>query len=314
MSTNDIKHLAVETIYLVPDASEGQRCYLWCDDPAPGLDMDPSESVEYLRKDVHDAIIAKQANAAQQGMDAAKSVASSELEQAKRLNAESSPASLESERAANALLTERIAELEADCAALAKERDALRIAEDHQISMRQMAENHIARLRSALAYASDYLNSNKLNIIGYASKAHCEMRFALAAYSMIGSRLHADDIAVDKFSLAMKEKLSASREKGRGGWEDPEVCTATQLAEMLISHLEKGNGGTFQDIANFAMMLHQRGEDPFILATSLARRDLIQHAEALEEAAGETVPAMHKMANWLLARAAEKRQQAEGHQ
>lgn len=174
--------------------------------------------------------------------------------------------------------------------ALAKERDALRIAEGHQISMRQMAENHIARLRSALAYASDYLNSNKLNTIGYASKAHCEMRFSLASYSMIGSRLHADDIAVDKFSLAMKEKLSASRDKGRGGWEEPDVCTAAQLAEMLISHLEKGNGGTFQDIANFAMMLHQRGEDPLVLATSLAHRDLSKQAEALEEFADSANP------------------------
>lgn len=118
MSVNDIKHLAVETIYLVPDSSEGQRCYLWCDDPAPGLDMDPSDSVEYLRKDVHDAIIAKQASAAKQGMDAAKKVAGSNLEQAKRLHAESSPAALESEREANARLTELVAKLE-------QERDAL---------------------------------------------------------------------------------------------------------------------------------------------------------------------------------------------
>lgn len=118
MSTTDIKHLAVETIYLVPDASEGQRCYLWCDDPAPGLDMDPSEAVEYLRKDVHDAIIAKQANAAKQGIDAAKKGAGSELEQAKRLHAERSPEALESEREANAKLTNMVADLE-------HERDAL---------------------------------------------------------------------------------------------------------------------------------------------------------------------------------------------
>lgn len=118
MSTTDIKHLAVETIYLVPDSSEGQRCYLWCDDPAPGLDMDPSESVEYLRKDVHDAIIAKQASAAKQGMDAAKRVAGSNLEQAKRLHAERSPEALESEREANAKLTNMVADLE-------HERDAL---------------------------------------------------------------------------------------------------------------------------------------------------------------------------------------------
>lgn len=118
LNTHDIKHLAVETIYLVPDSSEGQRCYLWCDDPAPGLDADPSEAVEYLRKDVHEAIIAKQANAAKQGMDAAKKVAGSNLEQAKRLHAESNPQALESERAANAALTELAAKLE-------QERDAL---------------------------------------------------------------------------------------------------------------------------------------------------------------------------------------------
>lgn len=47
-------------------------------------------------------------------------------------------------------------------------------------------------------------------------------------------------------------------------------------------------------------------------AESLARRDALKQAEALEEAAGETVPAMHKMANWLIGRAAEKRRQAEG--
>tara|TARA_R100001039_G_C1851908_1_gene112606 strand:- start:1847 stop:2458 length:612 start_codon:yes stop_codon:yes gene_type:complete len=119
MSTNDIKHLAAETIYLVPDASEGQLCYLWCDDPAPGLDMEPSEAVEYLRKDVHDAIIAKQANAAKQGMDAAKKVASSNLEQAKRLHAESNPAALESEREANARLTAELEKVQAERDALA---------------------------------------------------------------------------------------------------------------------------------------------------------------------------------------------------
>ena len=112
MSTTDIKHLAVETIYLVPDSSEGQRCYLWCDDPAPGVGMGPSEAVEYVRKDVHEAIIAKQAKAAISGMDASKAVGSSNLEQAKRLHAESNLDELESERAANTLLTERIAELE----------------------------------------------------------------------------------------------------------------------------------------------------------------------------------------------------------
>lgn len=59
MDIKDIQHLAVERIYLVPDASEGQLGYVWCDDPAPGEGMDASEAVEYVRKDVHNAAIAK---------------------------------------------------------------------------------------------------------------------------------------------------------------------------------------------------------------------------------------------------------------
>ncbi|MGP9796150.1 hypothetical protein ACT3UJ_02145 [Halomonas sp. 86] len=54
----------------------------------------------------------RQAKAAISGMDAAKAVASSNLEHATRLHSECSPEALESERAANALLTERVAELE----------------------------------------------------------------------------------------------------------------------------------------------------------------------------------------------------------
>lgn len=45
---------------------------------------------------------------------------------------------------------------------------------------------------------------------------------------------------------------------------------------------------------------------------NLACRYAEKKAEALEEAAKETVPAMHQMANWLLARAAEERRKAKG--
>ena len=153
MDINDIKHLAVERIYLVPDASEGQLGYVWCDDPAPSDGMVASEAVEYVRKDVHEAIIAKQAKAAIRGMDAAKAVARSNLEQAKRLHAESNPDALESERAANALLTERIAQLEAECA-------AHKAAEETQIALRQKADEreaalaaHVESLHEALEQA-----------------------------------------------------------------------------------------------------------------------------------------------------------------
>jgi len=85
-------------------------------------------------------LLARQAKAAQQGMDAAKAVASSELEQAKRLHAECNPRALESEREANARLTELVAQLE-------QERDAYRTAEEHQIALRQKIEQE----RDALA-------------------------------------------------------------------------------------------------------------------------------------------------------------------
>lgn len=134
--------------------------------------------------------LTRQANAATLGMNAAKAVASSELEQAKRLHAESSPAALESEREANAVLTERGAELEA----------------------------HVERLREAASI--------------------------------------------------------------------PRLDSWMRILEII-------------------------DDAP---ATSLARRDVLKQAEALEEAAADTVPAMHKMKHWLLSRANDLRQQAEGHQ
>lgn len=140
MDIKDIQHLAVERIYLVPDASEGQLCYLWCVDPAPSQGMDASEAVEYVRKDVHEAIIKRQANASKTGMDAAKKHGSHMESEAKRLHAECNPEALESEREANAKLTELVAELE-------RERDAYRTAEEHQIALRQKIEQE----RDALA-------------------------------------------------------------------------------------------------------------------------------------------------------------------
>jgi len=36
-------------IYLIPGESEGERCTVWCDDPAPTNDHDPDEAVRYVR-------------------------------------------------------------------------------------------------------------------------------------------------------------------------------------------------------------------------------------------------------------------------
>jgi len=103
---------APETIYLiVGEDVDGQIGYLWCDDPAPSPDHDPAEAVEYLRKDKHQEIIDRQALAAKMGMDAAKKGAEIMERDAKKMLAESSPEVIESERAANAVLTDRVEQL-----------------------------------------------------------------------------------------------------------------------------------------------------------------------------------------------------------
>ncbi|TKI08642.1 hypothetical protein [Martelella alba] len=76
---------------------------------------------------------------------------------------------------------------------------------------------------------------------------------------------HPDDAAIDRFAIVMKRKMKASRAKGRRGWEVPAEVSGEQLADMLIHHLTKGNDGTFVDVANFCMMLDQRGESPLLL-------------------------------------------------
>lgn len=68
---------------------------------------------------------------------------------------------------------------------------------------------------------------------------------------------HPDDLAVVRFSLVMRDKLAAARAKGRGGWEDRTAVDAGELSEMLRDHVDKGDP---VDVANFAMMLQQRGE------------------------------------------------------
>lgn len=87
--------------------------------------------------------------------------------------------------------------------------------------------------------------------------------------------VHPDDLAVDRFADAMKAKLRWEREeRGRSGWNDPNRCTVEYLASQLVEHLAKGNAGTFEDIANFAMMLHQRRADPQVLALVAMRKVL----------------------------------------
>ena len=68
---------------------------------------------------------------------------------------------------------------------------------------------------------------------------------------------HIDDIAVDRFAEAMKQKLAKQRQKGYGGWNDKELCPDGRLQKYLGAHLGKGDP---VDIGNFAMMIWNRGE------------------------------------------------------
>ncbi|WP_320188893.1 hypothetical protein RMS29_028455 (plasmid) [Agrobacterium rosae] len=68
---------------------------------------------------------------------------------------------------------------------------------------------------------------------------------------------HRDDIAVDNFAIAMKEKMAAKRAAGLDIWHDRNLCTQKSLSDHLLRHAHKDDP---IDVANFAMMLHQRAE------------------------------------------------------
>lgn len=70
-------------------------------------------------------------------------------------------------------------------------------------------------------------------------------------------RTHVDDRAVDNFAVVMKTKLAKKRAEGRGGWQDKQDCSNAVLSRLLREHVEKGDP---VDVANFAMMIHQRDE------------------------------------------------------
>jgi hypothetical protein len=60
---------------------------------------------------------------------------------------------------------------------------------------------------------------------------------------------HTDDVAVDSFARAMKDKMAQARAKGRSGWEGMDPA---DLSRMLREHVEKGDP---RDVANFCMMM-----------------------------------------------------------
>lgn len=92
----------------------------------------------------------------------------------------------------------------------------------------------------------------------------------VAQRSADGRSTHSDNAAIDRFAAALKGKLARGREKGRGGWDDPNQCSDEHLAQLLVEHLKKDNPGNFLDIAAFAMMLHERCAHPGVLSATAA--------------------------------------------
>jgi len=134
-----------------------------------------------------------------------------------------------------------------------------------------------------------YYNGQRLGKFGTfdaassAAQADYERRILSA---LTAGKPHPDDEAVDRFAAAMKAKLKWEREeRGRHGWNDPSICPESYLARLLIEHLAKGNDGNFEDVANFCMMLHQRGAHPRVLADALTAGKPSGTVEALKRIA-----------------------------
>ncbi len=68
-----------------------------------------------------------------------------------------------------------------------------------------------------------------------------------------------DDAAVDRFATAMKERLACKRLEGLHGWQDPKWVSDESL---ITNMLQRARAGKYVGLANFAMMLHERGVNP----------------------------------------------------
>lgn len=119
--------------------------------------------------------------------------------------------------------------------------------------------NHADDLRGMLDELQAQYDQQEAAFMACSAKLqHAEQELAARQPAPVVAMQHPDDIAVDKFAVAMKDKMAVSRTKGRGGWENPEECGIEDLACMLVQHVEKGDP---VDIGNFCMMVWNRVRD-----------------------------------------------------
>lgn len=143
-----------------------------------------------------------------------------------------------------------------------------------------LLESLVVRWRAEAAAAATSDNVLCQKIANCTTRHAAELKDALAARQPVEEQ-HTDDLAVDAFAAAMKAKMAEARAKGRGGWEDPAQCSADDLSRMLREHVEKGDT---RDVANFCMMLHQRGE------AIAARQPVGEPVDSYESAYQEVEP------------------------
>lgn len=98
-------------------------------------------------------------------------------------------------------------------------------------------------------------------------------------FASLFSEAEIDEMALEAFTAAMRDKLARKRDEGRSGWHDKADCTNEHLSDLLRRHVEKGDP---VDVANLAMMIHQRGEQIATEFLSAGRADR-SHGIAIEE-------------------------------
>lgn len=91
-----------------------------------------------------------------------------------------------------------------------------------------------------------------------------------------------DNAAIDAFASAMKLTMAAHRAKGKCGWHDKERCDSEWLSELLYASLAEGK---LVNIASYAMMLHQRGEQ--LCPAGDSRMALLNATRTMERAYSE---------------------------
>jgi hypothetical protein len=120
-----------------------------------------------------------------------------------------------------------------------------------------LTEERIAEIADAtgMMAKNDVLSrlDGGLLCIDFARAIEADLRASFAAVPASEPE-HRDDIAVDKFSIAMKARMKQKRANGRKGWENPKKCSFAYLMDLL----KKTPLSKPVDIGNYAMMLFNR--------------------------------------------------------